>query len=189
MARVALQYGIFGGPLRAKRFAQALTKAGHTLEPNAAQAEVVICHSAGCFWLPEPSTKKQFFILIDPPYWPGKTITERARDRARSHLQYATFGYPFRHWLHRTAISAYYAVIDASRTRRIRKFAPSYDLTEVVKDRRGILVRNEHDDWLTPNLQDFSKENPNFKVVQMPGDHDDCWFDPKPYIELLKTIA
>jgi hypothetical protein len=48
---------------------------------------------------------------------------------------------------------------------------------------RAIIIRNAEDVFCTPSIASDVKN----RVVLLPGHHDDCWYDPNPYVELVKA--
>jgi len=187
-AKVAIKYGIFTGKHVGKKFRRALVAHGYTPVDDISAADIIIGHSAGCFWL-ERTKPNQKLVLIDPPYWPGKTAKQRAKSRTNSHLHYRKNGFPLHYWIRRTWWGLYYAVIDVPRNRKIVRYADSFDLKQVIEGRSVVLIRNQNDDWLTSNLKDLAAINPAMKIVHIPGDHDDCWFNPKPYIKAINELT
>ncbi len=183
---VKIQYGIFSGERTGKRFRKALRKAGYRIVKDANQADIIIAHSAGCFWLPTAPTHQKL-LLIDPPYWPGKPIRDRAAAFGKTHLQFLSYGYTIRYWITRNLWGLYYAIRDFRRTSAIIKFAQIYDLDETIENHQVLLVRNEQDDFLTPYLQTLQSHHPTLRIVVVPGDHDDCMFNPQPYVDLLQS--
>lgn len=186
-ATVKIQYGIFAGERTGTRLRKALRRAGYEVVRDVNKADIVIAHSAGCFWLPEAPSKHKL-VLIDPPYWPGRSIKARARSRSYNNWHFRQFGYPFRPWLVRNVWGVYYAGRDLRRTLRILRYAPGYHLEEIIHNRNALLVRNEHDDWLTPDLGGLKRSYPHLKVVTVPGDHDDFNYHPEHYVDLLQSL-
>lgn len=91
MRTVKIQYGIFGGELQGKRLRREIQKAGYAVTKNASAADIILAHSAGCFWLPS-APARQKLLLVDPPYWPAKSIGERGKARAKRNFQFRQYG-------------------------------------------------------------------------------------------------
>ena len=184
--KVAVIPGIFSGKHTARPLTKALERAGYKVVSDTAQADIVVAHSAGCFELPaiQPHQK---LMLVNPPYWPGRTAQERFHSRMRRNFHFREYGYSMQAWLVRNLWGVFYAITEPRRTRRIMRAAPAYDLESVVRGRTVLLVRNEHDDWLTPDLDQLQKANPSLRMAHLPGDHDDINYNPKPYVDLLQS--
>lgn len=185
--RVALTYGIFTGPHVGIAFRKELINAGYEIVTSTHIADIIIAHSAGCFWLPNAS-KKQKLLLINPPYWPGRSMNERVRARLVNYPYFRQRGQSFKSWLVRTFWAAYYIVTDVPRSLRIIKRSYSFDLKEVLKGRRVHIIRNEHDDLLTPRFDELGNEFTLVTMTSLPGDHDDCWANPMLYIAELQKL-
>jgi len=185
--KVKICYGVFSGERNGRRLRKALRSAGYAITKHTEEADIIIAHSAGCFWLPE-APSRQKLLLIDPVYWPGKTIKERIRHKARTNFRFRTYGYATRYWLAKNLWGVYYAVRDAARTTRIRQHAEQYDLEQIIRGHRALLVRNNDDAWLTPELGKLQKINPHLIIKHLPGEHDDWYFNPQPYVDLLQLL-
>lgn len=83
----------------------------------------------------------------------------------------------------------YYAIRDFRRARCIVRYAPQYDLPSILQGHDAVLVRNEHDDWLTSDLADLQRRNPKLRIVHLPGDHDDISHHPERYADLLQLFT
>jgi len=69
--KVAVIPGLFAGKYTTRPLRKALERAGYKVVPSA-QADIILTHSAGCFELPAPR-KGQVVVMVDPPYWPGRS--------------------------------------------------------------------------------------------------------------------
>jgi len=185
--KVKIYYGVFSGERNGPRLRKALRRAGYEITAQEVEADIIIAHSAGAFWLPQAPTNQKLMI-IDPVYWPSKSVKERIRAKAKTNLKFRHYGYPLRYWLAKNLWGAYYAVRDAARTQRIIRHAKHYDLEQIIKGHAVLLVRNIDDAWLTPNLDQLKAINPNIIIKEMPGEHDDWFYNPQPYVDLLKSI-
>ena len=58
-------------------------------------------------------------------------------------------------------------------------------LPVVTSRRKILLVRNAVDPFTYPDLQNILPITAGYDFVELPGGHDDCWSNPKPYIDLL----
>lgn len=186
--RVALQYGVLTGGRVGRHFCAALRNAGYELVDDARSADIIIGHSAGCFWLPQAPTKQRL-VLINPPYWPGKSVKERAKSRANSHLHFRRFGYSFSQWLWRTGWGMYYGIFDMHRNRLMARVAREYELDKIIQNHQALIIRNTHDDWLTPAAKALLDPHKDVKVVEIAGDHDNLWLNPAPYIAAIQEFT
>lgn len=180
--------GIFSGSQTTKPVINALRKAGCEPTDNFAQADIVVAHSAGCLWAHQISDRQRL-ILIDPLYWPGRTISQRIRSRLKSNAAFRSYDIPYRAWLSKQLWGMYYAFFDIRRTAYILRQSPKFSLDALLAHRSVILVRNQYDDWLTPDLGSLLDRHKDTRLVELPGEHDDLVYNPTPYIDLVQSIA
>jgi hypothetical protein len=188
MQTVAISYGIFGGDITAKRLRKALNQAGYKLTSNLSDADIIIGHSAGCYWL-DQADPKQKLLPINPPHWPGKTVGQRARVRARQNFLFRRQGIRTAEWLPRQLLGMYYGMRDGRRAWRIVRYSSQYSLLDTLNSHADVLiVRNDADMWLVPGLEALQKQYPKLIIRTLPGDHDDCLYHPETYVHLLQLL-
>ncbi len=181
---VAIMYGFTEGQWHGKHFRRLLRERGYKVIKNASEANVVIAHSAGCFYLPELA-KQQQLILIDPPYWPEKSLSSRSRNMiTQMALAVRPGNQPFYH-VHKTAHNLAYLARHARTNREMLQMAPNFNLEAVILHCNTTLVHNSNDPWLTPYLGGLKQINSKLRIMHIPGDHDDLWLHPEPYIKLI----
>ncbi|HSX43633.1 MAG TPA: hypothetical protein VLF59_06145, partial [Candidatus Saccharimonadales bacterium] len=164
-AKVAILYGVVGGPHSQVRLLRGLRAAGYTVVSGPAKADIIIAHSAGCLWLPESETD-QTLLLVGPPYWPGKTIRQSAKERSRNNFRFREYGYPFRRWFIRNLWGIYYLIFEARRTRYIIRHMAEFNLEQVVQAHDVTIVRNNDDEWLTPDLEHLTELNSRTQIIR-----------------------
>jgi len=185
---VAILPGIVSGSHTTRGLRESLRKAGYTLTNNLTKADIILAHSAGCLWVPQ-TARHQKLVLVDPPYWPGKTIRERIRTRSRSNLHFREYGVSLPLWLGRQWWGVYYAILNPRRTRYILRHIAAYDLEHTIQSNEVVLVRNQQDDWLSPDLTRLQRLSPQLKVITVPGEHDDFNYHPERYVALLQSLG
>jgi hypothetical protein len=164
---VKIQYGVFEGERTGARLKRAIKRAGFSITKSLGQK----------------------IILVDPPYWPGRTTRDRAKSLSKTTIRFREYGYLFRYWLISILWNIYYSIRDLKRVLRIFNHAQYYDLPSIIQGRNVILVRNEYDDWLTPDLDELQRDNPSLRIVQMAGDHNDIIHNPIGYVSLIQSIV
>jgi hypothetical protein len=185
--RVAIIPGVATGWKPWRHFAACLQQAGYKIVRDSEEADIIIAHSAGCFWLPQGPTHQRL-LLIDPPYWPGRSVRQRTLSRLKSNANFRAHGYSFVWWLWRNLWGAYTAARELNHTRDILRHVRVFDLDATLTNHVAILVRNHHDDWLTSDLEPLAQRHPQLTIVQLPGDHEDCMHHPQAYIKLLELF-
>lgn len=186
MASVYIVFGFTEGRWHGKKFRRQLKRRGYNLARKLHAADVVIGHSGGCFDIP-PLRDSQTLMLINPPYWPDRSLVERGSNmigqiaRSLTPNRYMVFH------VNKTLHNGVYFVTHRRKNRSMARRARTFDLEQEVSHARTILVRNNDDPWLTPDLQLLQKNNPHLHLARLPGEHDDCWLNPSPYIDILEA--
>lgn len=109
----------------------------------------------------------------------------------QSNFRFRQYGYSLPYWLTRNAWGWFYFIRDFKRTRWIFQYVKQYDLSTASGGHRAIIVRNNDDDWLTPDvghLKALTTANPNLIIRHLPGDHNDILHNPAPYVALLDEL-
>ena len=175
---VCILYGVCEGPRIASRLIRALTTAGFGMTRNAAEADIIIAHSGGCFALPQ-THRATMVLLVGLPCWPGKSTLKSTQQKIWLDMRSSSHD-PAR-WLLKTFWNSIYfwnmrnnyAMFRGQRRQAHRSIA------------HAVLVRNKDDVTCTPNHAHFRfKHSP--PLVSLPGQHDDIWLHPKSYINLIR---
>ena len=183
---VAFIYGFTEGQWHGKRFRRLLRDHNYTITKEVTEADIVIAHSGGCFDVPKLK-KQALLILINPPYWPERSLQVRSHAMTKQLIGAVRPGnQPFYH-THKTARNLTYLVRHARTNRYMMSRAKTFNLASEAIHVNTILVRNSNDPWLTSSLDYLQSKNPNLRIVRMSGDHDDCWLHPERYINLLQS--
>ncbi|HET6924775.1 MAG TPA: alpha/beta hydrolase [Candidatus Saccharimonadales bacterium] len=184
---VAIIFGFTEGEWHGKRFRRHLREAGYEVIKKAADADIIIAHSGGCYYVPRDLTTTQQVMLIDPPYWPARTIVRRGNNMLlHMTLQVRPGNEPF-YQVHKTARNIAYLVRHARTNLAMMRHARVFNLADNIAHPHTILVHNEEDPWLTPDLAHLKRINPYLRIHHLPGGHDDCWWHPEHYINLLQS--
>jgi pimeloyl-ACP methyl ester carboxylesterase len=178
-------FGFTEGSWHGKRMRRELHKRGVVITKRVSDADYVIAHSGGCFEVP-PLKEHQILMLINPTYWPGKPLHVRGRQMTGQLIKAVRPGNNPLFHLRKTAHNLTYLFTRAKRNKFIAKRAGTYDLETEIKHVNTILIRNQDDPWLTPELNYLQEINPHLRIVRMPGGHDDCWQHPARYMQILQ---
>lgn len=185
MSKVRSYYIITGwaeGRWHSRRFGQELEKRGLVKAPSAAKADIIIGHSAGCYMLPS-KIKAETVVLINPPYWPGKSMVVRIFNNSivGAPAQIRNWGL---WWFVRKRF--WNGASTILRPLRIIKIWRSLQTMLVgLHDSHIVIVRSSLDVFCSPDVHLLSRDYKNVSIREMKGLHEDCWHNPAPYIDLL----
>jgi len=186
MKNVAIIDGFAEGKWHHRILNEQLRASGYNVTSTIEQADVVIAHSAGCFFLPDASLN-QIILLIGPPYWPGKPLMKSMNQKVRSDFNARKKEGNLRYFAVKTFWNITYCFQDLSKVSHMRHQAKKHNLPEIIKDKDVHIIRNHDDSWLSPEARGLLAGTDG-RYHTLPGDHDDAWVNPKPYVEILERI-
>jgi len=181
MKKVCVLYGGAEGQLNGKKLTNELEKAGFSLTKDPYNADVLICHSAGIFQVPI-DCDLPLVLAIGTPRTKSLNIASHVGKKL-----YLEFRHPnkVRSRIKKLGINLVYIL----NIRNVSKTYVNYKKQnyDCVKENRVVLVANKQDPFtdFSSCLSISGAENWNF--IGFPGQHDDLWISPKPYIDILKS--
>lgn len=183
MINVAVIPGWGGGAWHVRNFVAALKVSGFEVT-DAARADIIIAHSVACQDLPK-KTPAVLYVLIDPPYWPGETIIKRFLTHVRNGSPTAMKGQGFTYRFQELFWRAVYLIAKPNYTAMVLKNSSGMEFLEEIKDKNVWIIRNQNDPYCSPDIQLPISSSKRVSLINLPGEHDDYYFNPQPYIGLL----
>lgn len=190
MQKVCIKYGIGEGDYHGRAFVAALKNAGFGITRDDLEADIIVTHSGGCFFLP-PLELEQIFIVINPPYWPGKPLAVCTLQKVlKDFLDFARDG-KLPQWFFKTIINLVHITRYLIRTLTITLHARKQRFYEALDESTTIIIRSDDDTFLHPDADKLlhEKAGRSFKFYRLPGQHDSCWRNPEPYIRIIRGAA
>ncbi|HVS79056.1 MAG TPA: hypothetical protein VHD84_02070 [Candidatus Saccharimonadales bacterium] len=184
MKTVAVVEGWAGGPRLSRKFRQALEKSGFKLTRKVAAADIIFAHSTGCYLLPVQN-QAELIVALDPPYWPGRAITRRWLDLMKTDTTLLKSGAGAGSFVSKKLWEIYYIFAKPRFTWSVLKNQSHLDFLDKHKGQKVILARNQGDEFCSPLIRERLKKYKNVKYVELPGNHEDYYVNPKSYIDLL----
>jgi hypothetical protein len=184
---VALLYGFSEGPWHGKKFSGQLRKAGYTITQHPREADIVIAHSGGAYFVPDLDLRReQRLVCINPTYWPGRPLWKRTLVMTGRFIGSIRPGNRPFYQLYKSLHNVSNLLLHFRTNCRIVARAKSFDLRTVITHPDTLLIRTYDDPWIQPNLEELVVLNPTLRIVEVVGEHDACWLNPTPYINLLQ---
>jgi hypothetical protein len=173
---VCILYGACEGQRIARRFIVALEASGFVLTHDPLTADIIFAHSGGCYVVPVRH-RAQLILLVGLSGTPGIAnlrkawLDFRTQHRAGTLKQFAT----------KTFWNALYFWNMPQNWRMWRGWRRGAQraLTHVVA------IRNRDDRTAPAELAHFHFDHPP-ALISFPGQHDDCWEHPEPYIHIIQ---
>jgi hypothetical protein len=185
MINVAVKQGWASGAWHTRQFEAALKAAGYEISDDL-HADVVIAHSVACYDLKikSPTT---YFILIDPPYKPGRNIMLRFAEKQIQDIKTLTPRYGKKYVIKKILWGVLYAIIKPQYLALAIKNADKLDFLDQLKEKNVLVIRNTKDQICSADIKVALAAYPDFYYWETPGEHDDYYTNPQPYIDLLPT--
>lgn len=174
--KVCILYGWAEGSAHGKRLREALKTAGMSATRDPKTADIIIAHSGGGYLLPSES-KARLVILAGLPYWPGRHPAQSLPAKVRSELHDLW-------WYKKTFFNSFYFITKPHRWIRMwRRW--KRNALPALEDASIILVRHDDDHFMHPTDTKSLADAHNWELRVLPGQHDDIWRHPEPYIDLI----
>ncbi len=187
MKTVSIIEGWAGGPKLSNNFRQALTEHGFVCTKNIAEAKIIIAHSTGCYNLPI-GNQSELVVLINPPYWPGSSLIKRFLRMNRNENLFIKHSFGRKKYIMMKFWEIYYIFAKPSYTWSAVKNHIDLSFIKTLAETRQkiILIRNTMDEFCSPEIKNKISDYKNIRFVQVNGFHSNYYFDPRPYIEIIK---
>jgi hypothetical protein len=179
--KICILYGLNEGPSMGDRFESACKRAGMEITRDPMSADLIFAHSGGCLLLP-PKNHAQTILMVGVPYRPGQlwivsTVVKVWREGRLYHREHR-----MRQW----AIKWMWHLRYAANVKDGWRMAKNRDIHKPWNNSQPqIILRNRHDAYCTPAVYELPFRGPR-TFVSLPGEHDDCWENPDPYLMLLQ---
>lgn len=186
--KICIIYGFAEGRALGKALRREINNQNFIITNRASKADIILAHSGGCLLVPNNNQAK-VIILLNPPYWPHKKIMLSAKQRAVRDLNYhKQNGLYFKKWAIQTFHHIKYILLFIPKTLRMYL---SHKKTKFPIPREGqsiMILRNEHDPFCSPNIASELPQAKFYQFKQLPGEHDDIWHHPKPYVDIVRQM-
>lgn len=182
----AYSYGFTEGKVHSKKLTKLLKQAGYIPSSSPEKADIVIAHSAGC-WYKIESFSPKLLIYVGMPlptgnaakiWFQSNKITSKALIKQKRRLRLIKsiclnalylLRHPFRN----------FAIINKVDHAEPRNF----------KESLVVFVSNQHDPWPKTNrLKDLVHGEP-WSFISLKGTHNNLWHEPDKYVKLIDHYA
>lgn len=179
--KLAVIHGFAEGPYISRSFRRAVAAGGFSFTTNPHQADLLLAHSGGCFLVPQ-GIKSAYLILINPPYWPGRHPLRGVGHKV-IHERKDMF------WLQKTILNCLYAVAHPAQWVRMEQAIRRQQWPQPEPQQTVIVIRSADDSFSqSEQLREYISAR-GWVYQELPGDHDELWRNPQPYVELLQTLS
>ena len=178
-------YGWAEGEWQSRRFSKQASLSGFSLTDDIEMADILLAHSSGCYQVPREITAN-LILLIGIPYWPHRSLATGIFLKLLGELSYHRRSKGFDWWLNKTIHNVWYIITRPKASYNVITKHTFKNLPSANK-RRVVLVRPSNDTLMHPNLEYLIRRK-GYEFIEVQGAHDDCWIEPKPYIDLILNL-
>lgn len=164
-----------------------LEKLDYTKARDAATADIIVTHSAGCFFLPDTIANKQI-VLINPPFWPGRPLVVSSARKLWGDFRTSVQRRKLKFFVRKITWNWIYIASNLVRVGQIGKHIHRQKFYEALHDKHVAIIRNDNDPWFRPDAKAFLPPEMDFQMYRLPGEHEDCWVYPRRHAELIDRI-
>lgn len=185
--KIFIVYGFAEGKKDGEAFERECERQGFRVVDQLKNADLIVTHSGGCFFIDE-ATPEQKLVLINPPYWPGKKWSKRMKEKILQDMRMGTQG-DTKRTARKLFWNSVYMVTRASHEHRMFKKVDAFSLKEVMQEHETLIIRSDDDPWCSPHIDSLVGNMGQVRVKHIPGAHDSCWLQPKPYVSAIADIV
>jgi hypothetical protein len=182
---VAFIYGWSEGPWHSKNLESKLAEAGINTISQINKADIIFCHSTGCYLIPKKAIAKKV-ILVGLPYWPDRSLIFSGLLKIIEDFHRSKKDMGLKWWMNKTLHNLWYMLIYPRDTIFVATKHRVENLPD-PKKRRVVLIRNNDDPFCHPNIKSILSQAKKYNLIRLPAGHDDCWSAKQIYIDLIKN--
>jgi hypothetical protein len=184
MATVAFIPGWSEGSWHNKVLEEKLTQEGIRKNQNLKEADIIFCHSTGCYLVPE-NARAKLIVLVGLPYWPNRSliysgIIKLGEDFKNTKKDMGIL------WLIKKTIHNFWYMLKYPRDTLL--VATKHEVKNLpdVSKHKVVLIRNHDDTFCHPNINKILGKAKDYEFIELPAGHDDCWTGKQIYVDLIK---
>lgn len=182
----AYSYGFTEGKVHSRKLTALLKKAGYTLSDNPASADIIIAHSAGC-WYKLDQLDPRLIIYVGMPLPTKRAGSIWLQANKMSFKALLKQGKFFR-LLKSICFNAGYMLRHPLRNLDIIRKA-EHALPVSFNNALTVFVMNRYDPWPQSNRLTKLIGSEPWSFVSLSGMHNNLWHEPEKYVKLINHYA
>jgi hypothetical protein len=185
MPTIAFIPGWAEGSWHSKLLEQKLAEVGIYKKQDLKNADILFCHSTGCYLIPKDAHAK-LIILVGLPYWPDRSLIYAGLKKFAEDFKNTKKDMGLMWWLNKTTHNVGYIIQYPKDTLLVATKHKPENLPDSAKH-KVLLVRNKQDNFCHPKINKILKKASGYKFIELPAGHDDCWSAKQSYVDLIKS--
>jgi hypothetical protein len=184
MPTVAIIPGWSESSWHSKILEKKLAQEGLIKSQDLAKADIIFCHSTGCYLIPK-NTKAKLIVLVGLPYWPNRSLIYSGIIKIGEDFKNTKKDMGVMWWLNKTLHNFWYMVKYPRDTVLVATKHQVKNLPDPAKH-KILLIRNIDDRFCHPKISKILDKTKGYQLIELPGGHDDCWTGKQVYADLIK---
>lgn len=187
MKTFAIIPGFSEGRWHARQLSRELVAAGFR-RAKVKDADIIITHSGGAYLLPRNAEPK-LLLMVGANFMPFLALPMALAGKVAADFRAYRDQKRAGQWLLKFLFNAIY-FFRLDRTARMLGSFKKRNISDTWKGHRVIVLRNQDDIFCQPHVHEADPlKAPEVCFVSVTGHHDDIWTNPKPYVNLLKSLV
>ncbi len=181
-----ISYGYLGGPALGKELRRLMQSKGYVFKPLGEPVDIVIAHSAGCWFVPA-STNQSLTLFVGMPLLSEVTQRQFIAINLRN-MYYYVKNLRTKRAAYLAICQIYYGLTQPTRNSHIARHARRLQ-PAVAKQGQHVFIANQHDPWpQRPKLPSYI-DTTDWAFIGLPGTHDNIWETPEYYVAIIDHYA
>jgi hypothetical protein len=185
MSKVAFIPGWSEASWHSKILEKKLAQAGIAKNQHLQNADIIFCHSTGCYLVPKNAEAK-LIVLVGVPYWPNRSLVYSGIIKVFEDFKNTKRDMGISWWLNKSLHNFLYMVKYPRDTLMV---ATKHRVENLPDGRKYkvLLIRNRDDRFCHPKINKILDKANNYKFIELPAGHDDCWTGKQAYTDIIKS--
>lgn len=186
---LAIIYGFAEGPLVSKNFRRLLGQKGIDVISDPNEADIIVTHSGGVYYLPEDLHGKTV-LIVAPTYWRfGESLFSGGLNKMHQEARAAFKKHHLRRWFEKCFVNATYVFGDVPASVRMYQTAKLAGRDLPLCNARRVGVISHHNDAWSGYIEKIALDKYlPYCLISNTGSHDDIWLHPKDYVAVIQYL-
>ncbi len=185
MKSVAILYGLAEGPRVSKRLTELLRKHDFSITTDVQNADVIIAHSGGVYFVPKKSKAKTVLLVGASMGFEGSLLLLQSR-KIKIDFLYCLKTNHYHYWFYKSFWNAIYLLTKQQYNWAMHKHAlVNKTLLPEILVPKVFVITYDDDPWSGNIKKTEMQKFPHYTYIRKVGVHDDLWINPEKYLEYL----
>lgn len=168
------------------RFRKQLDDKKYTIIKDPRKADIIITHSGGCYAIPQNISARQV-IMVAPCYNFRYSKSYMAAYKFMHDLLFAITSRRILFWFYKSIWNTLYLLFRPINTVQMYHYSKTRSATLPSLEAKDVLIITYRNDLWSRYVMNLKENFPKYDFRQLSSAHDEIWYDPHRYIQLIKA--